>query len=62
MLTLQMQDFIPRLKNYFLSRLLGRQYDGDELEFTANDRRSVIIENNEIYRHKVLRVNYTTYN
>jgi hypothetical protein len=56
-----MQDFIPRLKNYFLSRLLGRQYDGDELEFTANDRRSVIIENNEIYRHKVLRVNYTTY-
>jgi hypothetical protein len=33
------QDFIPRLKNHLLSRLLGFEYDGDELPFTAADRR-----------------------
>jgi hypothetical protein len=31
------------------------------LDFTASERRSVVIDNNIIYRHKVLRVNYTTY-
>jgi hypothetical protein len=31
------------------------------LDFTPSERRSVIIDNNIIYRHKVLRVNYTTY-
>ncbi|KAJ3512102.1 hypothetical protein NLJ89_g3716 [Agrocybe chaxingu] len=54
-------DFIPRLKNHLLSRLLNRDYDGDELPFSEADRRSVILENDTIYRHKVLRVNYTTY-
>ena len=44
-----------------LSRLLELKYDGDELDFTPSERRSVIIDNNIIYRHKVLRVNYTTY-
>jgi hypothetical protein len=55
------QDFLPHLKNHFLSRLLGHKYDGDELPFTASERHTVIIENNVIYCHKVLRVNYTTY-
>lgn len=57
------QDFVPRLKNHFLSRLLELKYDGDELDFTPSERHSVIIDNNIIYRHnlKVLRVNYTTY-
>jgi hypothetical protein len=44
-----------------LSRLLGHPYDGDELDFTSADRRAVLITNNTIYRHKVLRINYTTY-
>jgi len=44
-----------------LSRLLGYKYDGDELDFTPADRRNILITNNTIYRHKVLRVNYTTY-
>ncbi|KAJ3494201.1 hypothetical protein NLJ89_g10856 [Agrocybe chaxingu] len=54
-------DFILRLKNHLLSRLLNCAYDGDEHPFSAQDRREVIIENNTIYRHKVLRINYTTY-
>jgi hypothetical protein len=33
-----------------------------ELLFTNKDRSNVILLNNRIYRHKVLRVNYTTYN
>jgi hypothetical protein len=44
-----------------LSRLLGHKYDGDELDFTPSDRSTVIIEGNTIFQHKVLRVNYTTY-
>jgi len=44
-----------------LSRLLGHKYNGDELDFTPVDRRAVLITNNTIYRHKVLRINYTTY-
>jgi hypothetical protein len=31
------------------------------LNFTAIDRRAVLILKNTIYRHKVLRINYTTY-
>ena len=55
------QDFLPRLKNHLLSRLLGHKYDGDELPFTSSERRTVIIDSDIIYRHKVLRINYTTY-
>ena len=49
------------MKNHLLSRLLGQQYDGDELDFSPADRRNVIIMKDTIYRHKVLRVNSTTY-
>jgi hypothetical protein len=56
-----LQDFIPNLKDHILSRLLGRPFDGDEVEYTEDDRDTVIISNNHLYRHKVLRVNYTTY-
>ena len=55
------KDFLPQLKNHFLSHLLGLRYDGDELDFTPSDRHSITIDNNIIYRHKVLRVNYMTY-
>jgi hypothetical protein len=43
-----------------LGRLSELNYDGDENQFTAAQRNSVVIINNKIYRHKVLRVNYTT--
>ncbi|KAF8952881.1 hypothetical protein BDZ97DRAFT_1604319, partial [Flammula alnicola] len=56
-----LKDFLPRLKDHLLSRLLGHEYDGDETEFTPAQRATVIISNNNIYRHHVMRVNYTTY-
>ncbi len=44
-----------------MSRLSDKEYDGDEHEYTDEERRSLIFINNRIYRHKVLRVNHTTY-
>jgi hypothetical protein len=41
--------------------LLGCNFDGDKHSFTAAERNRLIIINNRIYKHKVLRVNYTTY-
>ncbi len=52
---------MPRLKDHLLSRLYGKEYDGDEEEYTDAERRQVILVNNRIYRHKVVRINYTTY-
>ncbi|EDQ99528.1 uncharacterized protein LACBIDRAFT_334986 [Laccaria bicolor S238N-H82] len=56
-----MMNFILRLKNHLLSQLLAREYSGDETEFTSKEQNSVAFINNCIYSHKVLRVNYTTY-
>lgn len=55
------QNFIPRLKDHLLSRLLGQEFDGDEVEYTDEDRRTVRIVGDHIYSAKVLRVNYTSY-
>lgn len=55
------KDFLIHLKNHLLSRLLGADYNGDETEYTPADRASVIINKNRIFRHHVMRVNYTTY-
>ncbi|KAJ8597800.1 hypothetical protein M405DRAFT_189408 [Rhizopogon salebrosus TDB-379] len=55
-----MRNFLPHLKDHLLGRLSEINYDGDENQFTAAQRNSVVIINNKIYRHKVLRVNYTT--
>jgi hypothetical protein len=35
---------------------------GVEHKFTDEERMSLTIDNNRLYRHQVLRVNYTTYN
>ncbi|SJL10860.1 uncharacterized protein ARMOST_14255 [Armillaria ostoyae] len=47
--------FLSKLKDHLLSRLLG----GDE--FSDLDRQNLIIMNNCIYLHQILRINYTTY-
>ncbi|KAJ7185362.1 hypothetical protein C8R46DRAFT_377085 [Mycena filopes] len=55
-------DFIPKLKDHLLGRLLGRDFDGDtHEEFTPDDRNTVRIVGNKIYATKIMRVNYTTY-
>lgn len=49
------------LHDHLLARLLNIAYDGDEHEFSDSDRASVFFKDNKIYTHKVLRINYTTY-
>ena len=44
-----------------LGRLLDQTYEGDEGRFTDSDRQTLTFVNNRIYRHKVVRINYTTY-
>jgi hypothetical protein len=56
-----LQNFYSRLKDHLLGRLRGLEYDGDETEFTEQDRDSILIRNNRIYRHKTCRLNFTTY-
>jgi len=61
LLTTAFQNFIRKLKNHLLSRLLDQEFDGDEFEFTDEDRSTVRIVGDHIYSTKVLRVNYTSY-
>ncbi|KAF4611550.1 hypothetical protein D9613_004494 [Agrocybe pediades] len=56
-----LKNFLSDLKDHLLSRLLGNTFSGDEEVYTDDDRDEVHIVNNQIYRHKVIRVNYTTY-
>ncbi|KAF8227209.1 hypothetical protein L208DRAFT_1297930 [Tricholoma matsutake] len=55
------KNFIPRLKDHLLSRVLHREFDGDEAQYTSQDRSTIRIIGDQIYSAKVLRVNYTTY-
>ncbi|KAF7976664.1 hypothetical protein HWV62_6005 [Athelia sp. TMB] len=55
------KDFLPRLKDHLLGRLLGLEYDGDEKAFSDADRATVRIIDNRVNFAKVFRVNYTTY-
>ncbi|KAG2029536.1 hypothetical protein BDR03DRAFT_825481, partial [Suillus americanus] len=54
-------EFLPRLKDHILARLLGHDYDGDEVSFSSAQRSQLMLVNDRIYRHKVIRINYTTY-
>ena len=53
------QDFFPRLRDHLLSRIMHREYDDNP--FSDTQRAEVQIRGRKLYRHKVLRVNYTTY-
>jgi len=55
------QNFIPRLKDHLLARLRGLAYNGDEYDFSDEDRSCIVINNNQFFEHSFLRVNYTTY-
>jgi hypothetical protein len=52
---------VPRLKDHLLARLCGQAIEGDELEFSHKDRNMISFVYNCIYRHKAIRINYTTY-
>ncbi|KAK7435190.1 hypothetical protein VKT23_019760 [Stygiomarasmius scandens] len=49
-------QFVWKLKFHVLRKLYG-----ENLEFCQEDLDAVIFENNRIYRHKVVRINHTTY-
>ncbi|KAF8546202.1 hypothetical protein OG21DRAFT_1427768 [Imleria badia] len=55
------KDFHVRLKDHILACLRGIQYLGEDLVFSHDDRDTLIIAEEKIHKHKVLQVNYTTY-
>ncbi|KAK7042827.1 GLOBIN domain-containing protein [Favolaschia claudopus] len=55
------RNFNDDLKSHLLSRLLGIPYSGDETEYSDQDLADVNIVRDRLYTHKILRVNYTTY-
>jgi hypothetical protein len=61
LLTIFCQNFIPNLKDYALCKVLGLEHDADEVNFTESQQASITFIKNKIYQHKVLCVNYTTY-
>lgn len=58
---ISVQDFIPKLKDHLLGRLLRRDFDGDEEQFSEEERATVRINNHNFYSVGTMRVNYTTY-
>jgi hypothetical protein len=44
-----------------LTRLLGKEYDGDEQEYTHAERNRLIIRDNRVHYHKTVAINYTSY-
>jgi len=46
---------------HLLSRIRGDAYTGEEIQYSNADRDSVKLQHNRIYRHQVIRINYTTY-
>jgi len=56
-----LQDFISKLKDHLLGRIHGLDFDGDTNQFSNDNRNSVRIQNNVIFRVATVRVNYTTY-
>ncbi|ETW82718.1 hypothetical protein HETIRDRAFT_119492 [Heterobasidion irregulare TC 32-1] len=56
-----LEEFLPRLRDYLLARLLGKIWDGDEHSFTDAEGRQILFDNDHLYRHSTVQINYTTY-
>ncbi|KAJ7101338.1 hypothetical protein B0H15DRAFT_936529 [Mycena belliarum] len=54
-------DFFPKLREHLLGRFLHPNWSGHAGEFTLAEQAKVLIVSNRLYRHKVMRVNYTSY-
>jgi hypothetical protein len=55
-----MQNFLLSLKDHLLGRIFKHD-NNDDSPFSLEERSKLSFRNNTIYRHKVLRINYTTY-
>jgi hypothetical protein len=56
-----LQGFILKLKDHLLGRIRKHNFGDDAHQFSDNERNSIRIRNNTIYRLATFRVNYTTY-
>ncbi|KAI0264767.1 hypothetical protein BC834DRAFT_970691 [Gloeopeniophorella convolvens] len=56
-----LEGFNGLLKDHLLQRLLDADFDGDEHERSEEERGNIFIVNDRIFKHKVLRINYTSY-
>jgi hypothetical protein len=53
---------VAKLQDHLLGRILEREFDGDTHEsFSHENRNSIRIRNDVLYRHRTARINYTTY-
>ncbi|KAJ7331379.1 hypothetical protein DFH08DRAFT_708356, partial [Mycena albidolilacea] len=55
------KDFLPKLQEHLLGRLSHPDWTGDGNEFTSGQRHRLVVKNERVYTHKILRINYTTY-
>ncbi|KAA1479425.1 hypothetical protein DENSPDRAFT_862027 [Dentipellis sp. KUC8613] len=53
--------FDTRLKDHLLRRISNEPYEGEEQTFSTTEQEGLQFINNRLYRHKVLRINYTSY-
>ncbi|THH32816.1 hypothetical protein EUX98_g1394 [Antrodiella citrinella] len=56
-----LKDFYPKLKDHLLGRLMDPDCADTDTTYSNAQRLELVIDGNRIYRHKTLRVNYTTY-
>lgn len=52
---------MPKLQEHLLGRLIHPDWTGDGDEFSREERSRVVLRNDRIYQHKILRINFTTY-
>ncbi|TDL17170.1 hypothetical protein BD410DRAFT_886035 [Rickenella mellea] len=55
------KNFLPDLKDHLLGRLMDEEFDGGERRYSTAERNTVHIVHDQLFTHKVLRVNHTTY-
>ncbi|KAJ7169185.1 hypothetical protein C8R43DRAFT_1121076 [Mycena crocata] len=55
------KDFMPKLQEHLLSRLAHPDWIGDGNEFTSGEHFKLTFASSRMYGHKILCVNYTSY-
>ena len=56
-----LQDFVMKLKDHLLARILNMQYETEPPTFTEKDRNMLYIRNNRLEQRYSMSVYYTTY-
>ncbi|KLO06038.1 hypothetical protein SCHPADRAFT_895789 [Schizopora paradoxa] len=56
-----LKNFYNRLRDHLLGRCQGREFDGDEHQFSTEERNNIRVQYDELREHTTMNVNYTTY-